>query len=528
MKLRIRSLESRETRRLEIPSDCTLQQLKQILSQSISSFPSSLHLSLNRKDELIAPSPEASVESLGLTSGDLIYYSLNPSAFVSLQETATPELPQTLVPYQQESKPKEHAIAQDNENENPPARLDTQENPVVESIEIKGTGLNSEETMSTDHDFSLENQDISVDETHNVEGAPQSQEFPMDIDVDGKRTSEPCFLRRVLREEPGDGASAHKLVVIAVHAILLESGFVGLDLASGKKIDRLRLPSEWPSTAVTMSLWYTLPEILNNNANNVIESIVLKFQSLGHFVNVYGCLVRGDSGLHRVCLNESKFAPIIDLVWTQNGKLDGKDESKNSCPEMEVFEFWKMVKDGLALPLLIDLCEKTGLSLPACLMRLPTELKIKILECLPGVDIAKMGCVCSEIRYLASNNDLWEKKFVEEFGDQPYAPGICSWKGRFACYWDSNKKKQRVIPPWYPSVARPFHIPFIRDPYPLGIPPMIGGDHERLPSGIPFPFGQPSVPSHPPFLPFAGRRSPPFFRFAGRRSFSPNCNLGDT
>ncbi|KAL4310969.1 hypothetical protein GQ457_01G000130 [Hibiscus cannabinus] len=57
-----------------------------------------------------------------------------------------------------------------------------------------------------------------------------------------------------------------------------------------------------------------------------------------------------------------------------------------------------------------DLCYKTGLPLPACLIRL------KILELLPGVDIARMECVCSEMRYLASNNDLWKQKFAQEFG----------------------------------------------------------------------------------------------------------------
>ncbi|KAK8512958.1 hypothetical protein V6N13_090297 [Hibiscus sabdariffa] len=74
-------------------------------------------------------------------------------------------------------------------------------------------------------------------------------------------------------------------------------------------------------------------------------------------------------------------------------KSDKKDGSFNSYPENEVFEFWKIVKDRL-----IDLCYKTGLPLPACLIRLRTELKLKILELLPGVDIARMECVCSEMR----------------------------------------------------------------------------------------------------------------------------------
>ncbi|VVA95780.1 unnamed protein product [Arabis nemorensis] len=52
----------------------------------------------------------------------------------------------------------------------------------------------------------------------------------------------------------------------------------------------------------------------------------------------------------------------------------------------EVFAFWRMVKDkdDFVIPLLLDLYDKAGLELPPCLMSLPTELKLKILESLPA------------------------------------------------------------------------------------------------------------------------------------------------
>lgn len=40
-------------------------------------------------------------------------------------------------------------------------------------------------------------------------------------------------------------------------------------------------------------------------------------------------------------------------------------------------------------------------------IHIPTELKMKILESLPGDDIARVSCVCSEYRNLASENSLW-------------------------------------------------------------------------------------------------------------------------
>jgi F-box protein 7 len=239
-----------------------------------------------------------------------------------------------------------------------------------------------------------------------------------------KKFSERSFLRRVLGDYGGD----HKLLVIAVHAVLLESGFVGFDSVSGMRVDRIQLVEEWPSNTFTVSLKYTLPELLGYgghcNFGNVVESVVLKFQSLGRLVTIYGSLAKGRSGLYQVCLNENRFVPAISLA--------NNSEEKN---ESEIFEFWKMVKDGLVLPLLIDLCERTGLGLPPCFMRLPAELKLKILECLHGVDLAKVGCVCSELKYLSSNNELWKRKFDEEFRGAAGVQVFDQWKNRFALFW---------------------------------------------------------------------------------------------
>ena len=78
--------ETRETLKLELPDSITLHDLRQRINEP---SPSSVHLSLNRKDELLAPSPDHTLRSLGVTSGDLIYYSLVPSAFAaSLEEIA--------------------------------------------------------------------------------------------------------------------------------------------------------------------------------------------------------------------------------------------------------------------------------------------------------------------------------------------------------------------------------------------------------------------------------------------------------
>ncbi|WCJ36347.1 F-box family protein [Euphorbia peplus] len=114
-----------------------------------------------------------------------------------------------------------------------------------------------------------------------------------------------------------------------------------------------------------------------------------------------------------------------------------------------IFELWKFVKDGLALPLLMDLCEKTGLELPPCLIRLPKDLMFRIIELLPGQDIRRVACVCKDMSYLSSNNELWKKKYMSRFGNRrtrkPLSPtrallsSTTNWKAKFARSWTKKK-----------------------------------------------------------------------------------------
>ncbi|KAM0011943.1 putative F-box-like domain superfamily protein [Helianthus debilis subsp. tardiflorus] len=63
-------------------------------------------------------------------------------------------------------------------------------------------------------------------------------------------------------------------------------------------------------------------------------------------------------------------------------------------------KLWRKMKDGLALRL-----------------QLPTELKLKILESVSWVDIAKVSCVFSELGFLASSDDLGKQMHIKQFGN---------------------------------------------------------------------------------------------------------------
>ncbi|CAA7036058.1 unnamed protein product [Microthlaspi erraticum] len=438
MKLRLRRHETRETLKLELADSSTLHDLRQRINAS---SPSSVHLSLNRKDELLAPSPEDTLRSLGVTSGDLIYYSLDHSAFISsvqeIESASSVEAHQALVPNGESSKGKS------GESET----LGPQSERNHDSI---GTGF-----TEVDVDMNIEDQS-SIDLNSGVEDPAEGSTGPEPMDVEleqldleldaagSKRLSEPFFLKKIVLEKSGD-TSELTIIALSIHAVMLESGFVLLNHGS----DKFSFSKELLST----SLKYTLPELVTRKDANKIESVTVRFQSLGRMVVVYG-IVGGSSRMIR--LDKQRFVPVIDLVMDTL-----KFEKQSSCSEYrEVFTFWRMVKDGLAMPLLIGLCDESGLELPPCLMRLPTELKLKILESLPASSVAKVCCVCTEMRYVASENDLWKQKCLKE-AKHLVASGSSgdsvNWKAKFAAFRVHQAKdaafwrrQSRVQFPYFP------------------------------------------------------------------------------
>ncbi|OWM79138.1 F-box protein SKIP22-like [Punica granatum] len=514
MKLRLRSLESKETLKLEVHDECPLRLLKQIL---ISTSSSSVHLSLNRRDELgsSAPGDGDSLKALGVTSGDLIYYSLNPNAFAFPAQQQQEAIP-TPAPSSSATVPCAGAIAVESEAGD---TLTVGLNPMASDSSAKGENLGHRGV-----DFDMEDvggQGDAEEQSQSSEGKGLSElhgagSDAMDVEFDVCKHSVPYFLRRVLREELGKDEVEHRLLVIAIHAVMLESGFVGFNSVTQTRADGFHLPDQWPSPGFSVSLLYSLPELLADGSNEV-ESVNLKIQSIGHYLTVYGSLAKGKSGLYRICLDEYRFAPTIDLMWANCDKKDGAnygDSSRSSYPNSEVFEFWKVVKDGLTLPLLIDLCERANLPLPSCLMRLPTELKLQILELLDIHDLLQMALVSKDFGYLLSHDDFWKQKFLSEFGDVKDMQDVSNWKLEYLkrkrdkislCTSFLGERQSRWIRP----------VPFqrmLRDPVPLGFPRIIGGDHDWLPG-----LGPPSLNRHGGFPRLS------ILRTAGR---SCTCNLG--
>ncbi|CAA0327621.1 unnamed protein product [Arabidopsis thaliana] len=165
-----------------------------------------------------------------------------------------------------------------------------------------------------------------------------------------KRLSEPLLLKNILMEESGDTCEL-TIVIMTVHAVMLESGFLCCLI--------------------------------------LIHLCVLASRRricVGSFVRV-------------VSIDKRSYVHIVDLLMET---LKSDEEEDTLSIDCKVLVWWRMIKDGIVTPLLVDLCYKTGLELPPCFISLPRELKHKILESLPGVDIGTLACVSSELRDMAS------------------------------------------------------------------------------------------------------------------------------
>ncbi|KAG0488902.1 hypothetical protein HPP92_007713 [Vanilla planifolia] len=451
MKLRIRSAATKETIRVDVSDASSLLDLKAlILSKIFSSItssvsPESIHLSLNRKDEIIASSAGEPLHASGLTSGDLLFYSLD-STFSSASARSPPE-----------HQP-----------------LETLINPLSSASAVL-TDSNPESSEITACDMEMDSEPFIL----------------------AKSLSAPCFLRRVTEAEKGKIKGNMGLAVVAIHAVFLEAGFVVSSCGGGGCGSSL--PEVYNSPCHLVSVLYTLPDLIDRvNAENV-QPVILKFSAVRNHVSVYGCLVGAHSDVYRLCLDSSKLSP---LLASSTYELSGREEE-------EMYQFWRIVKDALCMPLLVDICLKNGLPLPPCFSLLPTDIKVKILELLSGVDLAKVACTSSEMMYLASNDDIWRRKVLDEFG-MPHESNIGgTWKAKFARFWMRKKARTGRENALVPYIRTPRIIPVPWVPGPQRFP-MVGGDYDRFPA-----IGDLSSSQRARF---------PFLHPA-RRNFSPHCNL---
>ncbi|XP_066397124.1 F-box protein SKIP22-like [Miscanthus floridulus] len=471
MKLRLRSMEARggaaavETHRVDLPPTATLADVKTLLASKLSAAQpvpaESVRLSLNRSEELVSPDPAATLPSLGLASGDLVFFTLSPLTALA---------------------PPAQALLR-----NPSPGSGTAAS-VAEAVD---PGKGSKQSGTGGSSLSSQVQAMVVNPSFPVAYDPP--DVVMEEAFDATKGWSSFVLRDLKREMNNVGSAegtASGRLVAALHAALLDVGF----LTATQMGSHLSLPQGWPSGALKpLTIKYTIPEL--SAMLPVTEEgkvVVLNYSLMANFVMVYWYVHGAQSEVCRLCLELPGLEP---LLYLDSDQLSGVHEKG-------VHDLWRVLKDEICLPLMISLCQLNGLRLPPCLMALPSDLKTKVLEFLPGVDLAKVECTCKEMRNLASDDSIW-KKFVSKF--EHYGQGSRgvskTAKAIFGEVWQANKRRQKRPNPTF------WNYGWGNSPYsrPLRLP-LIGGDSDRLPF-----IGNPgSVGRH-----FGNQR----------RNISPNCIL---
>ncbi|KAL9685030.1 hypothetical protein QQ045_022476 [Rhodiola kirilowii] len=220
----------------------------------------------------------------------------------------------------------------------------------------------------------------------------------------------PFHLKRTFEAESWNvGHNDYKLLILAVHSVFLESGFVCFDEELKLLVGGFSLPVGWAANLHSISLTYTLPNLES------FETVTLLFLTDEDEFIVSGSLDNAHSRIHHFSFLISKFVPAMDLVVENSIELGiGKEmELIESHPAQEVREFLMSVKRNLAWFLKIDICYAGGMIPPACLSALPHELEIKIAKMLPVRDLASLSCCCKEFKEVLAD-ELRRKKCIDD------------------------------------------------------------------------------------------------------------------
>ncbi|TVU19198.1 hypothetical protein EJB05_35335, partial [Eragrostis curvula] len=191
-------------------------------------------------------------------------------------------------------------------------------------------------------------------------------------------------------------------VVIVAHAAFLHAGFV-----SCGKPGPHRLPREVGLTASTLSLRYTIPELITRS-RNAADAAVLRLCAHGNFLILYAYLTGDGSRPSTVwaCVDALLVAPVLA------GDMDATAHAlANHALGVRL---WAALAGGMCRRLFDDIHRNNGILLPPLFMLLPADLKAAILNRVADVDLAMVECTCTELRDLIAGRELWKTKYMAE------------------------------------------------------------------------------------------------------------------
>uniref|UniRef100_A0A7N0TMU0 F-box domain-containing protein n=1 Tax=Kalanchoe fedtschenkoi TaxID=63787 RepID=A0A7N0TMU0_KALFE len=386
VQLRARSASEETTLCLDVAPDCTLSRLKELIAVRIGGAAANVTVSVNRREEL-SGSPGDTLISLGVVeSGGIVFYATDPGVFA----------------------PK--------------------------ALTLGGPG----------------SVDVGIIDRGPLEAVDEALVAMKlsEASIGGSEAEPARSAACNWRSTPSYGFS---LLVAAVNAVLVDSGLARLDVDTGEPVRGIQLPGPQGPPGMECFLRYTLDKMAGSSKSNsaLPQIIIVKVYQLGsRFIAACRSL---DDPCYAVKLEEPSgwhyaVKMAMALSESRGGRADDDDNDMllNVLHQEDLFEFYKDLKDKLAMPILIELCETAGLRRTPCLTRLPIELKLKIFVLVRAADLAKLACVCRELREVASDNSLWRIKFAQVFEDAG-GSGNIHWKQRFVNTFNETREKMDQI-----------------------------------------------------------------------------------
>jgi F-box protein 7 len=371
LKVRVRAASGGPTMRVQVPWPFTVQALKDVISPLIMRPTSSFCLSLNKKAAIGEGPGTTSLSDFGVINGDLLFYISReggdssssaappqPAAdvlFAHLNKEVATELastsaaPSTSHSLSTGKTVEDHGFKGDStsregegftsmkheedssmslisnstnlqQKSNAPASLEegtcsSQNQGTVVPMHVSNTTTTSvEPTLAAPAGQEVKNVDSTVqfsgDDAMEVE-IKQKGGLQFPVEIAKHHVSIPDLLQRVLSVEYGNVKEPQELLVLAVHAVMLETGFVLSGEVSSSQGSYV-LPTGWSGKGGQVNLTYTLPEIKRESkdagSHTFVGDMVLRSQIVGNVLVVYGVTTSGRGyEVHRVSLPVSSF-----------------------------------------------------------------------------------------------------------------------------------------------------------------------------------------------------------------------------
>ncbi|KAL7119158.1 hypothetical protein ACP275_02G046400 [Erythranthe tilingii] len=292
----------------------------------------------------------------------------------------------------------------------------------------------SQNTLPESHNFNSEDEKEFNDDTDTDESYCGSDESEEEEDAAAAAAADapfsfPKFVKQMFVEQWWSipSASHHqKLIVILVHAVMLDSGFAAFDKRSKSTVGCFHLRDELTESDLRkesphlLRLFYTLPRDEDEEEDNckLIRKAVLEFHFVDDYMTVYANLENSvwcHRRTYRLKVDEYELIPFLNVIWNKCWRSWSNDETcgeegliADTSPRKVIDKFLRNVREIIALPLLADL------RLAVWFDRLPKDIKLKILELL-------MPCAADVTK---------RAMFFEECGDEEKERGLLE-KGHF-------------------------------------------------------------------------------------------------